>query len=108
MQTYHFVVASRRFLLEEEPISEIFKERQRHYHEQEKALDFWLVENPAFLAAAEFAALKAQIPQPAAAVISTDPQFIRWLKLRLEHVALGEFQAPSAEIADPLASLLPA
>ncbi|MCY7337184.1 MAG: DUF2488 domain-containing protein, partial [Chamaesiphon sp.] len=29
-----------------------------------------------------------------------------WLKLRLEFVATGEFQAPSATIPDPIASLI--
>ncbi|MBD2103227.1 MgPME-cyclase complex family protein [Leptolyngbya sp. FACHB-261] len=106
MQTYYFVAASRRFLLEEEPLTEVLKERQRHYREQEKNIDFWLVEAPAFLEAPEFANLKQQIPQPAAAVVSTDAQFIRWLQLRLEYVATGEFQAPSEQIADPLASLI--
>ncbi len=49
--------------------------------------------------------LKARIPQPAAAIISTNKQYITWLKLRLEYVATGEFEAPSATIPDPLASL---
>jgi hypothetical protein len=39
------------------------------------------------------------------AIISTNPQFITWLKLRLEFVETGEFQAPSDTIPDPLASL---
>ncbi|NJR32177.1 MAG: DUF2488 family protein, partial [Chamaesiphon sp. CSU_1_12] len=34
------------------------------------------------------------------------PQFITWLKLRLEFVATGEFQAPSATIPDPIAASL--
>ncbi len=106
MQTYYFVAASRRFLLEQEPLAEVLKERQRHYQSQEKALDFWLVESPAFLAAPALAEISARIPQPAAAVITTDPQMARWLKLRLEHVALGEFQAPSDQIPDALASLV--
>lgn len=104
MQTYYFVLASQRFLLEEEPFAEVLKERQRHYQEQKKAVDFWLVKQPAFLEAPEMQALKAQCPQPAAAVISTSPQFIQWLKLRLEYVLLGEFSAPSPAIPDPLAS----
>ncbi|MBD0339970.1 MAG: DUF2488 family protein, partial [Microcoleus sp. Co-bin12] len=34
-----------------------------------------------------------------------DPVFITWLKLRLEYVLTGEFQAPSPTIPDALASL---
>ncbi|BAZ07009.1 MgPME-cyclase complex family protein [Calothrix sp. NIES-3974] len=105
MTTYYYVVASQRFLTEEEPLDEVLKERTRYYHENEKEIDFWLVKQPAFLEAPELVKVKAQCPQPAAAVISTNPQFITWLKLRLEYVATGEFTAPSETIPDPLASL---
>lgn len=104
MQTYYFVLASQRFLMEEEPLEEVIKERIRHYGEQEKAIDFWLIQHPAFLTAPEMADIRAKCPQPATAVVSTNPQFITWLKLRLEYVITGEFQAPSATISDPLAS----
>ena len=105
MQTYYYVLASQKFLLEEEPFEEVLQERVRNYKENNKEIDFWLVKQPAFLEASEFAEIKAKCPQPAAAVISTNSQFITWLKLRLEYVVTGEFQAPSASIADPLASL---
>lgn len=105
MQTYYFVLASQQFLLEEEPFVEVLKERQRHYQEQGKTIDFWLVKQPAFLEIPEMQAIKAQCPQPAVAVISTNLQFVQWLKLRLEYVLLGEFQAPSPTIPDPLASV---
>ena len=105
MQSYYYILASQRFLLEEEPLDEVLKERTRNYHEQEKENDFWLVKQPAFLEAPEMAAIKAQCPQPAVAVISTNSQFITWLKLRLEFVLNGEFQAPSQSIPNPLASL---
>ncbi len=105
MQTYYYVLASQRFLLEEEPLEEVLKERTRYYHEQEKEVDFWLVKQPAFLETTAMSEIKAKCPQPAAAVVSTNPQFITWLKLRLEYVVTGEFQAPSSEIPDALASL---
>lgn len=104
MQTYYFVVASQKFFAEE-PFEEVLKERTRYYREQEKEIDFWLVQQPAFLEAPELSAVKAKCPQPATAVVSTNKQFITWLKLRLEFVNTGEFQAPSASIPDPLASL---
>ncbi|MEB3351979.1 MAG: MgPME-cyclase complex family protein [Cyanobacteriota bacterium] len=103
MSTYHFVAASEAFLTEEEPLEEVLRERRRHYGEQGRAIDFWLVRRPAFLRAPELAAVAAAVPQPAAAVISTDPGFITFLKLRLEFVAVGRFEAPSATIPDPLA-----
>lgn len=105
MTTYYFLAASQRFLLEEEPLDEVLKERTRNYQENEREIDFWLIKQPAFLEAPELAEIKAKCPQPAAAIVSTNPQFITWLKLRLEFVATGSFEAPSATIADPLASL---
>lgn len=105
MQTYYYVLASQRFLLDEEPLEEVLRERTRNYQEQEKEIDFWLVKQPAFLEAPEMAQVKQECPQPAAAIISTNPQFINWLKLRLEFVKVGEFQAPSDTIPEPLASL---
>jgi Protein of unknown function (DUF2488) len=104
MTTYYYVLASQKFLIDEEPISEVLKERTRNYQENEKEIDFWLVKQPAFLEAPELAAIKAQCPQPAAAIVSTNSQFITWLKLRLEYVITGEFQQ-SETIPQPIASL---
>ncbi|MEM6591385.1 MAG: MgPME-cyclase complex family protein [Cyanobacteria bacterium P01_C01_bin.73] len=105
MQTYYYVVGSQKFLLEEEPLEEVLKERIRYYQEKEKEKDFWLVKQPAFLESPEMESLKAACPQPSAAIISTNAQFINWLKLRLEFVATGQFEAPTATIPDALASL---
>ena len=104
MSTYHFVAASERFLTEEEPLEEVLRERVRNYGEQNKEIDFWLVKRPAFLDAPELVTLGSSVPRPAAAVVSTDEKFITFLKLRLEFVATGQFEAPSASIPDALAS----
>lgn len=105
MTTYYYVLASQKFLLEEEPFAEVLKERTRDYREKNKEIDFWLVKQPAFLDAPELAEVKAKAPARNVAVISTQKSFIVWLKLRLEYVLTGEFTAPSAGIPDPLASL---
>ena len=102
MTTYHFVAASETFLTVDEPLEEVLKERRRHYAETKREIDFWLVMRPAFLQAPELADLASQVPQPAAAVVSTDEKFITFLKLRLEYVAVGRFEAPSTTIPDPL------
>lgn len=102
-QTYYFVLASQKFLCEQEPLGESLREREKNYQERHKEKDFWLVIDPAFLSAPSMAEYRQKCPHPAAAVISTDPYFINWLKLRLEFVLTGEFVAPSAEIPDPLA-----
>jgi hypothetical protein len=36
-------------------------------------------------------------------VVSTDSTFITFLKLRLEYVVVGQFEAPTAAIPDALA-----
>ena len=105
MTTYHYVLASQRFLLEEEPLDEVLRERTRDYQEKNKEIDFWLVKQPAFIEAPEFAEIKAKCPQPSAAIISKNSEFITWLKLRLEYVVRGEFEAPSDTIPDAIASL---
>ncbi len=107
-KTYYYVVASRKYLCEEEgtPLQETLKERRRVYAERNREIDFWFVEYPAFLEAPELAAVKQKVPQPAAAIVTTDIHSMRWLKLRLEFVLTGEFTAPSASIPDPLASLV--
>lgn len=107
MTTHYYLVASKKFLTEVEPLEEVFKERVRNYQEQEKEIDFWLVIEPAFLNAPEFAEIKKKCPQPAAAIVSKSEQFITWLKLRLEYVITGEFDAPSESIPNPLATLTP-
>ena len=107
MQTYYYLVASQKFLTEDEPLDEVLRERRRHYQEQERELDFWLVKQPAFLESDGFGDVKSRCPQPAAAVISTDKTLITWLKLRLEYVITGEFKAPTEMLPDPIASLEP-
>lgn len=103
MSTYYFVAASEIFLTEEEPLEEVLRERVRNYAEQDKEIDFWLVRRPFFLDAPELEPVASAVPKPAAAVISTDAKFITFLKLRLEFVAHGQFEAPSASIANALA-----
>ena len=105
MSTYHFVAASEAFLTEEEPLDEVLRERVRNYGEQGKTIDFWLLRRPAFLEAPELAAQLAAVPRPAAAVVSTDEKFITFLRLRLEFVSTGSFEAPSTAIPDALAEL---
>ena len=104
MSTYHFIAASEAFLTVEEPLEEVLRERVRHYGEQGKAIDFWLVKRPVFLEAPELEPVGSAVPRPAAAVVSTDEKFITCLKLRLEFVACGRFEAPSGSSPDALAS----
>ena len=101
MTKYFFVAASEKFLTVDEPLEEILKERVRNYKENAKDIDFWLLKNPSFLKSKQFLDLEAKIPSPPAAIISTDKKFITFLKLRLEFVAVGEFECPNEEINNP-------
>ena len=101
MTTYFFVAASEKYLTVEDTVEEILKERIRNYKENNKEIDFWLLKNPSFLQTSQFIDLTAKIPSPPAAILSTDKKFITFLKLRLEFVAVGEFEFPHAEITDP-------
>jgi Protein of unknown function (DUF2488) len=105
MSTYHFIAASEAFLTVEEPLEEVLRERTRHYEEAGRAIDFWLVRRPAFLESGALAAVAQAVPRPAAAVVSTDETFITFMKLRLEFVLRGTFEAPSTSIPDPLATI---
>ena len=102
MTTYFFVAASEKFLTVEEPLEEILNERIRNYKENKKEIDFWLLKNPSFLRTSKFVDLTKKIPNTPAAVLSKDKKFITFLKLRLEFVAVGEFECPNKEITDPL------
>jgi hypothetical protein len=105
MTTYYYLVASENFLTSDsENLHEILDEKRRFYKDKNTEIDFWFIKQPAFLDAPELAEIKAECPQPAAAVISLNKQWITFLKLRLEYVITGEFQAPSDTIPDALAS----
>tara|TARA_Y100000589_G_C27089037_1_gene603078 strand:- start:810 stop:1130 length:321 start_codon:yes stop_codon:yes gene_type:complete len=103
MKKYFFIAASEKFLTIEEPLEEILKERRRNYKENNREIDFWLLKRPLFLKSSQFQNLYNKIPKPQAAVVSNDKKFIIFLKLRMEFVASGEFDAPSLDIVDPLA-----
>ena len=107
MTTYYFVAASERFLTEEEPLDEVLKERRRHYSEKSKEIDFWLVRQPQFLNAPALKMIRDRLPQPSAAVVSKDHNFITFMKLRLEFVLEGSFEAPTDDIPDAIASATP-
>ncbi len=106
MNTYYYLVASEKFLTsDKENLHEVLKERTKDYQDKGKEIDFWFIKQPAFLEAPEFEQIKAQCPQPSAAIISLNHQWITFLKLRLEYVLTGQFTAPSETIPDPIASL---
>lgn len=93
MNTYHFALATKSFLLNEEPIEEVLRERTMHYKSINKEIDFWFVLNPNFLEIAQIEDFSYDKSKSYAAIVSLDKQFILWLKLRIGFVVIGNFQS---------------
>lgn len=104
MVTYYFAIASQDFLLLEEPVEEVLRERINHHKSMKKLIDFQLVLDPAFLNSPEMNKIKKQLNKPSAAIISNNPKFITWLKLRFGFVLTGQFESPCANILGPFAT----
>ena len=99
---YYFVVASSQFLVTEEPLEEVLRERIQYYRRTNKRIDFWLLPSPKFLEADKFKHVKNKFPKDCLAIVSTNKIFITWLKLRLNNVFVGEFSGPTEQIKNPL------
>lgn len=89
MRKYYFVVASEKFLLFQEPIEEILRERTNYYDSFSKPIDFWLLKDSELSNYPEILKIKETLKVPVAAIISTNESFITWLKLRCSFVAVG-------------------
>nr|QVY58019.1 hypothetical protein [Betaphycus gelatinus] len=97
MAQYYFAIASKKFLVDEEPIEEILRERTNHYININKNIDFWFTINPNFIHLPELKYIETKFKQPAAAIISLDKEFIEWLKLRISFVIIGNFESESLD-----------
>nr|YP_010198117.1 hypothetical protein LK226_pgp189 [Gracilaria ornata]UAD86533.1 hypothetical protein [Gracilaria ornata] len=93
MPKYYFAIASRNFLMNEEPIEEILRERTNHYKNIKKDIDFWFITNSDLSESFNIEHIYKQLKEDYAAIISLDKKFIQWLKLRIGFVTIGEFQS---------------
>lgn len=102
---YYFIVATKDFLFCEEPVEEVLRERASYYLSQQKVNDFWILPNPKFVNqySDEFKKFLPSNSESAISVVSTDRDFIYWLKLRYQNVVSGHFNAPTNTIFSPLA-----
>ena len=91
MYNYYFALASTNFLMNEEPVEEILRERTNYYINIGKDIDFWFINNRAFIMDNMIYHQKSDMSY--AAIISLDKDFIQWLKLRLIFVVTGEFKS---------------
>ncbi|KAI5408249.1 uncharacterized protein LOC127084347 [Lathyrus oleraceus] len=95
---YYFVIANAKFMLdEEEHFQEQLFERRRYYGERNKEQDYWLVVEPKFLDS--FPDFKKRLGRPAVALVSTNGPWITFMRLRLDRVLSGSFEADTLEEA---------
>ncbi|GAB4818846.1 hypothetical protein N2152v2_005892 [Parachlorella kessleri] len=87
-QEWYACVASAEFFyndVQNEPFAEQLREKKRWFEEQDKELDFYLVSQPAWLES-KFPEEAKRVSKPAVALVSTDPTWILFMKLRLDRV----------------------
>ena len=106
---YHFVIGSSNFLLKNEPLEEMLRERAQFLKREKKPITFWLVKSPKFLNSNQLSGMKNNLLEAGlsdvelTAIISLDQTFITWLKLRLQNVGEGSFIG-GKDVSSPLAS----
>lgn len=106
---YYFVIGSSKFLLKNEPLEEMLRERAQFLKREKKPITFWLVKSPKFLNSSQLSGMKTKLLDAGlsdvelTAIISLDQTFITWLKLRLQNVGEGSFIS-GEDIPSPLAS----
>ena len=100
LYSYYFALASQDFLVNEEPVEEILRERKSYYASIRKEIDFWFILNPEFTEYAVFDNKYTKLPKDCAAIVSLDKKFIQWLKLRIGFVATGKFESSALSISN--------
>ena len=108
---YFYIVMSQQDLVENQAIEEIIRERNNYYINRENPLNFWILMSPSFLLKKEifnkikktqfYKMRKYEIFYKEniekfynAVIVSTDCEYINWLKLRLgyfENINNNEF-----------------
>lgn len=91
MTRYYFIVASQDFLFYQEPVEEIIRERTNHYNSLKKEIDFCMTANLDFLSIYDLGFIQKKLIKPSVAIISLNPNFINWLKLRIQYGIKGTF-----------------
>lgn len=105
MKRYYFFIASQDFLFFQEPIEEILRERIRHYTSINKKIDFCLTKDLTFLDIPSLKPIRANLVKPSVAIVSLNPKFIDWLKLRVHYGITGSFTALSFQEKNRLISI---
>ena len=93
MTTYYIAMASTKFLLEQEPIEEMLRERKRYYKENNLPIDFWLIRDFSSINEPELKKLETYLMKPMSMIISSNKRFIDWIKLRVNYVLVDSFES---------------
>jgi hypothetical protein len=106
---YYFALGSREFLLEKEAVEEVIRERAYYYQLKNKPADFWILPSPEFWNYYQSQNTKKTSelenlsdPKNCVAIVSTNKDFICWIKLRYQNILSGSFLAPNSAIKSPL------
>lgn len=99
---YYFIIGSENFLLKEEPLEEVLRERFQYCLREKKLMNFWLMKSPQFINNLNLQFLEHRIPDYPILLISTNDVFVRWLKLRYHHVGIGIFIPNLLKTINPL------
>lgn len=105
--TFHFIVSNAHYMLNDENTEhfpELLRERRRHFLEKGRAIDFWVVPNPAFLDSLPDG---NKVQQPSCALVSLDREWITFMKLRLDRVLKGEIQGKPNDVLQSTAPIEP-
>jgi hypothetical protein len=105
MIRHYFLIATRDFFLYQEPIEEILRERIRHYNNLEKDIDFCLTANLSFLNSPDLRIIEKQLIKPSVAIVSLNPKFIDWLKLRTNYAIKGSFMSSRLQMNNSLVTI---
>ncbi|WIA27997.1 hypothetical protein OEZ86_010585 [Tetradesmus obliquus] len=92
--------------VQNEPLAEQLRERVRYFQEQGRELDFFLVPNPTWLDA-QFPEQAKQVKRPCMALVSSDKQWVTFMKLRLDRVLKFDLAGMAAAEALSAGEALP-
>jgi len=82
--------------VQNEPLAEQLRERVRYFKEINRPIDFYLVANPTWLDS-KFPQQAKQVKRPCMALVSTDEQWMTFMKLRLDRVLKVDLSALSKD-----------
>lgn len=99
---YYFIIGSENFLLKEEPLEEVLRERFQYCLREKKLMNFWLLKSPQFIKNLSLQSIEQKVPDLPISLISTNDAFVRWLKLRYHHVGIGIFIPNLVKVINPL------